>query len=147
MLSGLQMKYSNAMMLYINVIIMCVQLFAIIIGLMYQHLKNLAFCKSTSYIPAKIPQPTSYIPNIPHPQYSTSRTSDIPNILHPEHPTSRTSPIPNIPHPEQTTSPTSHIPNIPHPQHPTSRKYHIPNIPHPQYPTSLTSHTPNITNS
>ena len=115
MLSGLQMKYLNAMMLYINVIIMCVQLFAIIISLMYQHLKNLAFCKSTSYIPAKIPQPTSYIPNIPHLEHTISTAFHIP------------------------TSQTSHILNIPQPQYLTSRTYHIPNIPHPKYSTSLSS--------
>ena len=79
-----------------------------------------AFCKSTSHIPA----------NNPHPQHPTSRTSHIPNNPHLHNPTSPTSHISINPHPQHPTSPTSHIPNIPHPEHHTSPTYNIPNIPH-----------------
>ena len=93
------------------------------------HLFTLAFCKSTSLIPA----------NIPHPTYQTSH---IPSILHLQHPTSWTSYISIIPHPEHLHPhhlifPTSNISNIPHPQHPTSTS-HIPNIPPTQHPTFST---------
>ena len=95
---------------------------------------RMAFCKSTSHIPA----------NIAHPKHRTSRTSHIPNTPHPAHPISRTSHIPNIPHPEHLTSPTSHMSNIPHPQHPTSPPSHIPYIPH---STFSTCHFPSISHS
>ena len=93
----------------------------------YDNFRFMAFCKSTSHIPASIPHPTSrtsHIPNIPHPsKHPTSQqTSHIPNIPHPsKHPTSQTSHIPNIPHPEHATSRTSHMPNVPHLEHPTSQ--------------------------
>ena len=83
--------------------------------------RKLAFCKSTSHIPANIPHPTSqtrHIPNISYPQHLTPPTLHIFNIPHPKHPTSQTFHILNIPHP---ISQTPHISNIPHPQHPTSR--------------------------
>ena len=95
---------------------------------------RMAFCKSTSHIPA----------NIAHPKHRTSRTSHIPNTPHPAHPISRTSHIPNILHPEHLTSPTSHMSNIPHPQHPTSPPSHIPYIPH---STFSTCHFPSISHS
>ena len=74
-----------------------------------------AFCKSTSHIPA----------NNPHPQHPTSRTSHIPSNPHPHHPTSPTSHISINPHPQHPTSPTSHILNITHPQHTISPTFHI----------------------
>ena len=40
MLPGLEMNYLNALMFYINVYLMSVQLFVIIISLFYQRLKN-----------------------------------------------------------------------------------------------------------
>ena len=76
---------------------------------------KLAFCKSTSHIPANIPHPT---PQTRHISYLISPTSHIPNITHFQHPTSQTFHILNIPHP---ISQTPHILNTPHPQHPTSR--------------------------
>ena len=61
-----------------------------------------AFCKSTSHIPA----------NIPHPEHSTSRTSHIPNNPHHKHPTSPTTHIPNIPYHQHSTSWTPHIQHL-----------------------------------
>ena len=65
-----------------------------------------AFCKSTSDIPASVPHPTSHIPNIPHPKHPTSWTSHILNISHPQDPTCA----------------ICHFHSIPHFQHPTSRQ-------------------------
>ena len=87
--------------------------------------RKLAFCKSSSHIPANIPHPThqtSHIRNISHLQHLTSPTSYILNIPYPQ-----TSHISNIPHPEPSTSQTPHIPNIQHPGHPTSPTSCIPN--------------------